>query len=190
MPITPPRPPPPPLICTALGRPVQAASPTMNQPGCAGWAAMRQVTSAPFDGPTRQPAQIDRHPTRVRPRSVRRDMCPVIQSRVHHGGPDPAFGIPHQFRRFIKPGTKPCGIAVSCDQSRRPRAPGNTKPARKPACPPCRVHDDAGGERSGAGKHANLVLLRQLHPIDRAGLTHLDALLIRIIEQELIERGP
>ena len=31
----------------------QAASPTMNQPGCAVRAAMRQVTSAPLDRPTR-----------------------------------------------------------------------------------------------------------------------------------------
>ena len=30
----------------------QAASPTMNQPGCAVCTAMRQVTSAPLDGPT------------------------------------------------------------------------------------------------------------------------------------------
>src|SRR6516162_3868766 len=65
------------------------------------------------------PAQIDRHPA----------------------GPDPACGIPHEFRRFIKLGTKPCGT-----------------PARKPACPPCRVDDDPGGEPSGAGQHANLVL--------------------------------
>jgi hypothetical protein len=29
-----------------------------------------------------------------------------------------------------------------------------------------------------------------LHPIDRAGLARLHALLMRIIEQELVERGP
>jgi adenine deaminase len=46
----------------------------------------------------------------------------VIQSRLHHGRPDPAFGIPHEFRRFIKPGAEPCGIAVPCDQP-RDRAP-------------------------------------------------------------------
>jgi len=79
---------------------------------------------------------------------------------------------------------------VSCNQPRRPRARGDAEPARKPARPPCRVDDDPRREGSRAGQHANLVLLRQLHPIDRAGLAHLDALLMRIIEQELVEGGP
>ena len=145
-------------------------------------AAMRQVTSAPLDGPTgvglRKLSATNPGEAEIRPpRHVSTGTVPAAPWRSR-----PAFGIPTSSGASSTAEQNPAAQPYRAI-SRHERPPQAIPSRRVTSRPPGRVDDDPDRERSGAGQHANLVLLRQLHPIDRAGLARLHALLMRIIEQ-------
>ena len=137
-----------------------------------------------------QAAQLGWQPIGMRPRSVRRNQRPCVQSGLHRRGPGPPIGVTDQFRVRITAGPTSRGIAVSRNQPRRLPDPCDAKPAREPTGTPRRINDDPAAYGPGIRHRTKLTPSPRLHLTNRAGLMHLHAQLHRMLQQELMESCP